>query len=164
MTYLSPAPGYQCLPAHSVSAARVLTKPVSAMADQADEMMMRCCSSGLGNLCAQTKINQHTGAPPAHPPGPGPQGCCQLCWGALGCGNPHLFSVLLSNICMHLKMTWWWMAHECVFYCFPHMLTFSLPPLLFFKGIVGLLDKGIHMICSAAISPFSSVIGSAEII
>lgn len=52
----------------------------------------------------------------------------------------------------------------CLLLLPPHAYIFSPPPLLFFKGIVGLLDKGIHMICSAAISPFSSVIGSAEII
>ena len=45
----------------------------------------------------------------------------------------------------------------------PHTGVFSLS-LFFFKGAVGPLDTRIHMICSAAISPFSPVIGSAEII
>lgn len=45
-----------------------------------------------------------------------------------------------------------------------HTCVLSLAVFFFFKGTVGPLATGIHMICSAAISPFSPVIGSADII
>lgn len=80
------------------------------MADQADETLRR-----QGDIAAQDleifvlkqksisiqEHHLHTHLAPAS------QGCCRLCWGALvqGCGNPHLSSALLSNICVHLKMT-----------------------------------------------------------